>query len=36
MILKGWRFPNETCEQNDFETSEVYILNGQKRNDFEK
>ena len=36
MILKDGRFQNETCDQNDFGRSEVYILNGQKRNDFEK
>ena len=38
MILKDGRLQNETCDQNDFGRSEVYILNGPKkmilRNDF--
>ena len=33
--FEGWEFQNETCDQNDFGRSEVYILNGQKK-DFEK
>ena len=36
MILKDGRFQNETCDQNDFGRSKVYILNGQTKNDFEK
>ena len=36
MILKDGRLQNETCDQNDFGRSEVYILNGPKKNDFEK
>ena len=37
VMAKDGRFQNETCDQNDFGRSEVYILNGQKmilRNDF--
>ena len=25
MIFDGWMFPNEAVDQNDFETSELYI-----------
>ena len=39
MIFDGWKFQNETCDQNDFETSEliyIYIHEWAKKNDFEK
>ena len=36
VMAKDGRFQNETCDQNDFGRSEVYILNGQKKKDFEK
>ena len=36
MIFDGWKFQNETCDQNDFETSELYIHEWAKKNDFEK
>ena len=39
MIFDGWKFPNEAVNQNDFETSELYIHEWSKkkylRNDFQ-
>ena len=39
MIFDGWKFPNEAVDQNDFETSELYIHEWSKnmilRNDFQ-
>ena len=35
LILKGWKLPNETCDQNDVERSELYICEWAKQNGFE-